>query len=403
MKKSKLISAFGKVPAILGLIALLVAGFALFGAGGSACAKGEKALSEYSSRAAYLIDYDSGEVLFERNADGRYPIASMVKIMTLSLVFDEIDKGNLTLDKEITVSDEAAGMGGSQMFLDAGSVYKIGDLVLGVTVASANDASVALAEEIAGSKEAFIEMMNEKAVELGMENTKFVNVTGLPGEGQYSTARDVTKMLSYLIKHPVYFNYSKIYIENFTHPGGRVSELVNTNKLVRFYDGCDGGKTGFTSDAMYCLSATAKRQDMRVIATVLGAESSAVRNKEVSALFNYAFANYNSVSYMKKGEAVLIDADVKGAKNDSISVSAARDLKVLEKRGDKGEYTVEYDIFKDLKAPLKAGDRVGVVRLVSSVTKDVKCEADLILTEDVEKMSLSNSLQRIIRNWFMGI
>ena len=402
MKKSKLISVFGKLPLFIGLFAFSVTVFALFASGNVACAKGEKALSDYSSRSAYLIDYDSGEVLFERNADDRYPIASMVKIMTLSLVFDEIEKGNLSVDKEVTVSEEAASMGGSQMFLDAGSTYKIGDLIKGVVVASANDASVALAEEVAGSKEAFVEMMNEKAAELGLQNTRFVNVTGLPGEGQYSTAADVTGMLSYLIKHPVYFDYSKIYMENFTHPGGRISELVNTNKLVRFYKGCDGGKTGFTSDAMYCLSATAERKGLRVIATVLGAESSAVRNKEVSALFNYAFANYDSVCYLKKGESLTVDALVKGAREDVIEVAAVSDLSVLEKRGEKGEYTVEIEIFNNLKAPMKSGEKVGVARLISNVTKDVKCEAALVLTKDVEKMSYEDSLRKIIENWFMG-
>ncbi len=403
MTKTRMLSVFGKIALIIAMFAVLFAGFSIFSSGGIACAKGEKSLGEYTSRAAYLIDYDSGEVLFERNADSRYPIASMVKIMTLSLVFDEIQKGNLTVDKVVTVSEEAASMGGSQMFLDAGSNYKIGDLIKGVVVASANDASVALAEEVAGSKEAFVELMNEKAAEAGLENTRFINVTGLPGEGQYSSAKDVTKMLSYLIKHPVYFDYSTIYMENFTHPSGRISELVNTNKLVRFYKGCDGGKTGFTSDAMYCLSATAKRGDMRVIATVLGAESSAVRNKEVSSLFNYAFGNYNSVCYLKKGEPVTLELNIKGAKDKLFEVGAERTLAVLEKRGEKGQYTLEYSVDQNLAAPLKAGDKVGTVRLVSVRTKDVRCQAALILLSDADKMSYGDSLDKIFDDWFMGI
>ena len=253
-------------------------------------------LENFNSRAAYLIDYDTGKVLYERNPDERYPIASMVKIMTLNIAFDEIAAGRLALDQMIAISDTAAGMGGSQMFLDAGKEYSVSDLIKGITVVSANDASVAIAETIAGSKEAFIDMMNERAAAMGLENTKFVNVTGLPESGQYSTARDVTAMMRKLLGNPDYFKYSTIYMENYTHPGGRISELVNTNKLVRFYKGCDGGKTGFTNDAMYCLSATAKRGDTRVIATVLGAESSKSRNNEISTLFNYAFHNYKTIT-----------------------------------------------------------------------------------------------------------
>lgn len=393
------------IPLIL-ISALLFVAVALTSALGSAFvaeAKGEKALSSFNSRSAYLIDYATGEVLYERNADAKYPIASMVKIMTLSIVFDEIEAGRLSVDDVITVSEEAAGMGGSQMFLDAGADYKLGDLIKGVVVASANDASVAIAETISGSKEAFIDLMNEKAVEMGLTNTKFINVTGLPGDGQYSTARDAANMLSYLIKHPAYFDYSTIYMENYAHPDGRISELVNTNKLVRFYKGCDGGKTGFTNDAMYCLSATAKRGDMRVIATVLGAESSKERNKEISSMFNYAFANYDSVTVLKKGVPMEAELTVKGAKAGTVKVATDADLAFLAKRGEKPRYKPEIEIFSDLKAPIAAGDKIGVVRLVSDQTKDIKCEVGLLAAEDISKRDLGDSLEMILDNWFMGI
>lgn len=392
---------FMSVIAIAALLALF--SLAAFAVNGCASAKGEKALSSYNSRAAYLVDYQTGEVLYERNADSRYPIASMVKIMTLSIVFDEIEAGRLSVDDVITVSEEAAGMGGSQMFLDAGSDYKLGDLIKGVVVASANDASVAIAETVAGSKEAFIDLMNEKAAEMGLNDTRFVNVTGLPGENQYSTAKDVTRMLGYLLKHKEYFDYSTIYMENFTHPGGRVSELVNTNKLVRFYKGCDGGKTGFTSDAMYCLSATAKRGEMRVIATVLGAESSQTRNKEISSMFNYAFANYNSVTLVEKGAPMDAEIFVKGAKYGTVNVEADGNLAVLEKRGEKGAYKIETEIFDNLKAPIGKGQRIGVIRLVSEQTKDIKAEVGLVASEDIPKRGLSDSLEIILDKWFMGI
>ena len=206
-----------------------------------------------SARSAYLMDYDTGTVIYERNSDAKHPIASMVKIMTLLLTFENVNNGTLSLDEKLTISQTASGMGGSQMFLDAGKEYSVSDLIKGVTVVSANDASVALAEAISGSKEAFVDLMNEKAQKLGMVNTVFVNVTGLPESGQHSTAKDVSIMMRELLKNDEYYKYSGIYMENYTHPDGRISELVNTNKLIRFYNGCDAGKTGFTNDAMFCL------------------------------------------------------------------------------------------------------------------------------------------------------
>lgn len=360
-------------------------------------------LENFNSRAAYLIDYDTGKVLYERNPDERYPIASMVKIMTLNIAFDEIEAGRLSFDQTITVSETAAGMGGSQMFLDAGKDYSVSDLIKGITVVSANDASVAIAETVAGSKEAFIDMMNERAAAMGLENTKFVNVTGLPESGQYSTARDVTAMMRKLLGHPEYFKFSTIYMENYTHPGGRISELVNTNKLVRFYKGCDGGKTGFTNDAMYCLSATAKRGDTRVIATVLGAESSKSRNNEVSTLFNYAFHNYKTVKLLEKGKAFPAELKVEGAKDVTIELAADRDVTALEKRGEKRSYELHFTADEGLKAPVKSGSVIGKVELVDVNSGEVLATAGIVTLNDIEKRSLLDGIGAIFDNWFFGI
>ncbi len=391
---------------ILGLILSTVLVFASGTAGlCSACAAPDKQVrpEDFNSRAAYLIDYDTGEVLFERNADDKYPIASMVKIMTLNIAFDEIKAGRLSLDQMITISDTAAGMGGSQMFLDAGKEYSVSDLIKGITIVSANDASVAVAETIAGSKEAFIDMMNELAAAMGLENTKFVNVTGLPQEGQYSTARDVTAMMRKLIGNPEYFNYSTIYMENYTHPGGRISELVNTNKLVRFYKGCDGGKTGFTNDAMYCLSATAKRGDTRVIATVLGAESSKSRNNEISSMFNYAFHNFKTVKLLEKDKTFPAEIKIDGAKEGVVELAAKEDLTVLEKRGEKGAYELRFTLNAGIKAPVSAGSGIGVVELIDKNTGETLGKTAILTMSDINRRTLLDGIGTIFDNWFFGI
>ena len=362
----------------------------------------QKKIGNYNSRSAYVIDYDTEQVLFERNADAKYPIASMVKIMTLNIVFDEIEKGHLSFDEKIVISENASGMGGSQMFLDAGLEYSIADLIKGVTVVSANDASVALAEKISGSVDVFIDLMNKKASEFGMQNTRFVNVTGLPQEGQYSTARDVSKMMKNLLKHPKYYDFSTIYLENYTHPDGRTTELTNTNKLVRFYKGCDGGKTGFTSEAMFCLSATAKRDNTRVIATVLGAPSSKERNKEITDLFNYAFANFRTIRLLEKGKAIPTEINVKGAKSSKCEVTVDKDVFILAKKGEKPDFDVEIIIDDNLKAPISKGNKIGVVKLIDKNTKELKDQVNLVALNDIESKSYLDGLDEILQNWFLG-
>lgn len=364
--------------------------------------KAEKQLGEYNSRSAYLVDYDTGTVLYERNAESKYQIASMVKIMTLNIVFDEIQAGNLTFDEKITISDRASGMGGSQMFLDAGLEYSVADLIKGVTVVSANDASVALAEKIAGSVEAFVDLMNERAKEYGMQNTSFVNVTGLPENGQYSTAKDVSKMMKNLLKHPKYYEFSGIFLENYTHPDGRITELTNTNKLIRFYDGCDGGKTGFTNDAMFCLSATAKRGDTRIIATVLGAQTSKERNKEITDLFNYAFHNFNTVKIVEKDKIISSNITIKGAKDSTINLTPKSDIAVLEKRNNKSNYDVKIELFDNLKAPIEKGESVGYIS-VTNENGDIIAQTEVVTVDKILSRSYLDNLRRILENWSLAV
>ena len=241
---------------------------------------------DITSKSAALVDYSSGEILFEKNATEHLPIASMVKMMTILLTLEEFEKGNLSEDTMITTSENASGMGGSQVFIDPYVEYSAGDLLKSVIVASGNDASVALAEHISGSEQTFVKRMNDKAKELGMNDTNYVNCTGLPAPEQYSCAKDCAIVLKQVCGYELYHKYSTIWMDELIHPSGRKTELVNTNRLVRYYEGCEGGKTGSTNEAGCCLSASAKRGGMRLISVIIGANNSQTRFNECSKLFN---------------------------------------------------------------------------------------------------------------------
>ncbi len=350
------------------------------------------------AKSAYLIDYDTGTVLYERNADECLPIASMVKIMTLGIAFDNIKKGNLSLDEKLVISEEASGMGGSQMFLDVGEEYTVSDLIKGITVCSANDASVAIAERISGTKEEFIALMNKRAKELGMENTVFVNVTGLPAEGQHSTAKDVSIMMKELLQNDAYFNYSKIYMEDYKHPDGRITGLVNTNKLIRFYKGCDAGKTGFTNQAMFCLSATAEKNGMRVISTVIGSPDSKSRFKEVSSMFDYAFAIAKRLKIVDKNSLLDTNIKVVDAKQQELKISAEKDVYCIEIKGEKEELTLNYSIMDNLKAPIKSGSKVGEI-IVTRADGTEYARVNIITQEDIDKQTYIDALKEVLKNW----
>ena len=347
-------------------------------------------------KSAYMVDYATGTVLYSRNENERLPIASMVKIMTSLLTFESVDSGTIGLDDDVVVSQNAASMGGSQVFLDANTTHKVGDLLKTVIVASANDSCVALAEHISGSVEAFVARMNERATELGMENTVFKNCTGLPAAESFSSAKDVSIMFSQLVQHPKYFDYSQVWLEDYKHPDGRATTITNTNKLVKFYQGCDGGKTGFTSEAKFCLCATAKRNDMRVISVIIGADSSKVRNAAISASFDYAFANFSNKVMLKGGEKLDFEANVTSGKQSSVSIAAERDLTRFVGLDDKSKYDVRYEI-SDVKAPLKAGDKVGVARLLKD---GVEIDSvNVVSLEDVQSRNLFDAILDIARNW----
>lgn len=339
-------------------IALCAVLVALFVGGVSCQADYEVAVT---AKEAILVSED-GQVLAEHNATEHRPIASMTKIMTLLCVYDALDDNKISLDDQVCVSERAASMGGSQVFLEQGGSYTVNNLIKSVVVCSANDSCVALAEHVSGSVESFVKTMNEKCAELGLVDTHFDNCTGLPAVSQYSCAKDVSVMLRNLVKHPHYFSCSRIWMEDFAHPGGRVTGMTNTNKLVRFYQGCDGGKTGFTSEAGHCLAATAVRNGMRVFAVVVGATDSKTRFKEVSDMFNYAFANYEQKVYLADNEKVG-DIDVVGGKAKSAEVVSDGQLTFFGKKGQSA-CTVTVEQLDHIQAPVRKGDIIGTARLL---------------------------------------
>ena len=351
---------------------------------------------DITSKSACLVDYASGTMLYGHNPKEHLPIASMVKMMTILLTLDEFDKGSLTEETMITTSENASGMGGSQVFIDQYVEYSAGDLLKSVIMASANDASVALAEHISGSEKAFVNKMNQKAKELGMNDTYYVNCTGLPAPEQYSCAIDCAVVLKEVAEHELYHKYSTIWMDELVHPSGRKTELVNTNRLIRYYDGCDGGKTGSTNEAGCCLSASAVRNNMRLISVVIGAKNSQTRFNECTKLFNYGFANYESKKIVDSTLPAL-SLKVNKGKVDNADIYANEDYAVVVKKGDTHNYEVTYDSPNKISAPTREGDIVGKV-IISKEGSVVK-EIDLEVRANIDALSLKDCFDKVVENW----
>lgn len=290
---------------------------------------------EASTKASILVDIDSGKVIYENNSTDRMPVASIVKLMTIMLTFEEIDAGTIGLEDKVLVSEKASGMGGSQIFLDANSEYNLGELLKSVIVCSANDSSIALAEHICGSESVFVDKMNDRAKEMGLENTNYINCTGLPADNQYSCALDVSKILKNVLSYEKYHEYSSVWLEDFQHPSGRTTEMTNTNRLSRFYEGCIGGKTGSTNEAGYCLAVGAKRNNLSLISVVLGAASTKERFKSSSDLLNYGFANYENYIV---DVSEMINISYKDERQLKTRIEGA--CSILTKKGETPNYSV---------------------------------------------------------------
>jgi D-alanyl-D-alanine carboxypeptidase (penicillin-binding protein 5/6) len=334
-------------------------------------------------KSAILIERDTGTVLYEKNSNEELPPASMTKIMTMLLIMEAIDKGKLSWNEKVRASEYAASMGGSQIFLEPGEEMTTKEMLRGIAIGSGNDASVAMAERIAGSEDAFVDMMNAKAKELGLKHTFFKNTTGLPVSGHYSTAADMAIMAKELLKYEDITKFTGMYEAYLRENTDKKFWLVNTNKLVRFYPGVDGLKTGFTAQAKYCLTATAQKDGMRVIAVVFGAPTSKERNAQVTKLLNYAFAQYQTHPMFKRNQTISL-AKVSKGKEKTIEAVTSEPISILTKKGEKTQDVKQKVILqKNLKAPITKGDQVGTIKLLKN--GKVILESPLVASKSVKE------------------
>ena len=349
-----------------------------------------------NAKSAILMEEATGNILYESNPDERLPIASVTKVMTMLLIMEAVDSGKISLDDMVTVSENAMSYGGSTMFLETGEQLTVNDMLKGIAVASANDGCVAMAEHLAGSESAFVDMMNEKAKELGMGNTHFMNTNGLDEDDHYSSARDVAIMSRELMKHETIFNYTSIWMD--TLRGGKF-QLANTNKLIRFYDGANGLKTGSTSKALCCLSAAAKRNDMQLIAVVLGAPTSAERFASAKSLLDYGFANYAVNTQITAGDEVQKIAVEKGVDKE-VGVVAGDSCSTLVKKGQEDNITKEIKIDETITAPIEAGQKIGTMTI--SRDGEVIADIDLNASSAVEKKGIGLIIKDFFATIFFG-
>jgi len=350
------------------------------------------------AKSAILIDAGSGTVLFDQNSHDKLPPASVTKVMTMLLIMEAVDRGQMSLDDKVTISERAASMGGSQMYMEPGEQQKLDTLMLGIAVCSANDACVAAAEHHSGTVEIFVENMNKRAKELGMLDTNFVNTNGLPVANHYTSAYDIALMSKELLKHEKIQDWFHIWMTNITVglPGKKQTELglTNTNRLIKTYPGANGIKTGFTQEAGYCLSASAKKGDLNLIAVIMGSSTSKVRFAEASKLLDYGFANYDAVKLAEKGEPMGTVVIEKGAPN-LVNAVAPDNISVLVKKGEKDTIKGDLVFNKTISAPIAQGDQLG--ELVIYKQDQEIARYPVVAEEKVKKASLMQIYMRMIK------
>ncbi|NHN28785.1 D-alanyl-D-alanine carboxypeptidase family protein [Paenibacillus agricola] len=351
-----------------------------------------------NASSAVTIDVDTGTIIFEKNKDAKLPPASITKIMTMLLVMEALDQGKIKMDEKVRTSEYAASMGGSQIFLETGEEMTVNDMLKGIAMASGNDASVAMAEKLAGSEQAFVQMMNTRAGQLGLKNTHFVNCNGLPADNHYSSAYDIAEMSRELLKHEEITQFTGMYQDYLRKDTAKPFWLVNTNKLVRFYSGADGLKTGYTNEAKFCLAATAKRDNFRIITVVMGEPNTKTRNAEVSSLFDYAFSQYSNVPIYQTGDPI---GEFKVSKGDIevIPFNAKHSYSLLLKKGEAGEgIRHEVQLLPDLKAPITVGQPIG--KIVVYKGEQMIAEFPLESSIEVKKAGWWLLTKRTVRHLF---
>lgn len=352
-----------------------------------------------NAKSSVLIEATTGEVIHESNAHERYAPASMTKIMSLILIMEEIENGNLKLDEKVKVSQNASKMGGSQIYLEAGEEMTVNDLLKGICVGSANDAVVTLAERISGTEQAFVFKMNERVKKMGLKDTNFKNATGLDEANHYSSAYDMAMMGRELVRHNKILEYSGIYETYLRQDTNKKFWLVNTNKLIKTYDGMDGLKTGYTKEAGYCLTATAKKNNMRLIGVIMGEETSASRNEDMTKMLDYGFNLYTVNEFLTKNTKVgIIDNDK--SKNGKVNVVPVQDINILNKKGSKErKMTYKLDVTAE-NLPIKKGDVVGKLNVYENSKK--LYTLDVTVDKNVEKANILELFLRNIEDTFSG-
>lgn len=352
-----------------------------------------------TSKSAILIEASTGKVLYEKNSHERYAPASMTKIMSMILIMEEIEKGKLKWNDILIASEHAASMGGSQIFLQPNEKMSVTDLFKAVAIGSANDATVVFAEKIGGTESHFVDMMNKKAKELGLKDTNFKNSVGLDEANHYSSAYDMALMARELVKHEKIFEFTTIYEDYLRQNTDNKFWLVNTNKLIKTYSGADGLKTGYTKEAGYCLTATAKKSGLRLIGTIMGEEDSKTRNSNMETLLNYGFNSYEAQVEVKKSKTILKRKIIK-SENEVIEVVPKNDVSILNKKGEEKK-SINYEVkLNKFKLPIKKGKKVGTLYLKEQ--DKVVNSVDLTVKEDVKKASIFKLYKRSLRNLFSG-
>ena len=348
------------------------------------------------AKSALLMEPVTGKVLYEKNADEKFAPASVTKIMTMLITMEAIDSDKIKLDDKVTCSENAKKMGGSTMLLDTGEIRTVEELLKGVAIASGNDAAVALAEYLGGTETNFVTMMNKRAQELGMSNTTFKNCNGLPAEGHLSTAKDIAIMSKELLKHPVVLKYTGTYMDSITEGRKSPIELVNHNKLVRFFEGCDGLKTGFTDEAKYCISATATRNGVRMLSVIMGAPTYKIRNRDAGVLLNHGFSKYEGKKLVAKDEE--IDKVYMDEQTDKFFMAMAKDdLTAILPKGENKELEKKI-VIDELKKEYKAGDIVGKYEVYLGEEK--VGEVEIYCDRDIKKGSIFDNIKYNIKNLF---
>ena len=352
---------------------------------------------DIKAKSALLMDFNTGDILYESNPHEKLPPASITKIMVLLITMESMEKGIIKLSDEVVVTGNAAGMGGSQVYLEEGEIQTVENLLKAICLRCANDASVAIAEHIAGSEEIFINKMNERADQLEMKNTNFNNVSGLPSEDHYTTAYDIAVMTRELLKHPKIHEWLKPWMAEIKVGKNKdvVQGLVNTNRLIKDYEGANGVKTGYTDEAGYCLSASAKRGNLQLISVVLGCESTKIRFEESKRMLDYGFATYDSITIGKKGDPIGIIPVEKGKTNE-VNVIFNKDAFILLPKGSQSNIEREYILPDSLVAPIEENSKIG--ELLIKLDGKVIDKIELVSKESVESANFIDMFKNIMRN-----